>query len=148
MSLQTRTLVIMLVMAVGAVVALGYMAQRYGRLLEPGIRTGGGTRPADVAIRPEEAPAQVEGFLAVREAMRAEIDAATDEAPDPDALLRVRDKALSSGGMAPERYATLRAGYRQWLRGRLPQGTLADAFEVRRTRLERSSLGRYEPLDL
>jgi hypothetical protein len=138
----------MLVMAVGAVVALGYMAQRYGRLLDPGVRTAGEARPVDVAIPPEEAPAQVEEFVAVREAMRAEIDVAQDEAPDPDALLRVRDEALSSAGMAGEHYATLRAGYRQWLRGRLPQGTLADAFEVRRTRLERASLGRYEPLDL
>jgi hypothetical protein len=138
----------MFAMAVAAVVVLGYMAERYGRLLDPSARSASGARAADLPIRPEEAPAQVEAFIAVREAMRAEMDSAADEAPDAEALLRVRDEALSSVGMAGVRYATLRAGYRQWLRGRLPQGALAEAFELRRARLERAALGRYEPLDL
>lgn len=132
MSRESRTLAIVLGMALAALAALGYVADRYGRMI--GSRASG--KPADV-----------EAFIVVRKAMREAIPAG-DGPPDAAALKVVRDRALERAGMPLERYVSIRAGYRSWRRGRLAAGTLANAFDVRRSQLDRVDLGRYEPLDL
>lgn len=143
MSREARILLVLLLMALGAVGVLGMMANRYDGVLE--ARAGG----ADAAgsIRPEEAPAAVEGFIAVRRAMRERVDASPESPPDRDALARVRLAALAAAGLREERYIAVRTGYRAWRDGALTTGPLLAALDLRRARLDVVDLGRYESLD-
>lgn len=140
MNRELRTLLILVVMALAGVFSLQYIAQRYARVLTE--QTGTPARPG-----PPELSAQVEAFIAVRAALRAEIDAKPEGAEDAGALASWRAAALARADLPPERYARLRQQYRSWLAGRLPDGAWASAFDRRRVRLARVALGRYESLD-
>jgi hypothetical protein len=131
-----RTLLILLVVAVGGVSALGYLAYRYTRLIEGEVTSG------------EDAVRRVDAFIAVRRAMRREIDSWHDAGPRPETLILVRNRTLVLHGLDPEAYAETRRVYRSWRGGRARPGTpMAAALEGRREELGRVELGPYEPLD-
>ena len=104
MNKPARILLILLVLAIGGVSALGFLAQRYGRLVEAGA-----------VVSSEELARQVEGFIAVRRAMRREIDSWSD-APRPRSLSLVRDRALMQHGLRPDDY-TLSSAHRNFSDG-------------------------------
>jgi len=132
----TRTILILMVLAVGGLTALGFIAYRYTRLLE----TTGTTT--------EEAARRVDVFIKVRQGMRSEIDSWNDGQPHRESLTAVRDRALALYGVDLDSYAVVRESYRAWRRGRLRAGTpMASALEGRREELRRLDLGVYEPLD-
>jgi hypothetical protein len=132
----TRTLLILLVLAVGGVTSLAFLAYRYTRLVENGATFRG------------ETARRVEAFIAVREAMCEEIDSWPGGSPRPAALILVRDRALLLHGLGTVAYAETRESYRSWLEGRLRAGTpMASALEGRRDDLGRVDLGSYERLD-
>jgi hypothetical protein len=132
----TRTILILMVLAVGGLSALGLIAYRYTRLLE-------GT-----AVSSEEAARRVDAFIRVRRGMRSEIDSWSDGDSHREALTVVRDRALALHDVDLETYAKIRRSYRAWRRGRLRAGTpMAAALEARREDLRKLDLGIYEPLD-
>jgi len=135
MSRESRILLILLLMALGAVGGLGMLAKRYGGVLE--ARESGA-----------EAPAAVEGFIAVRRVMKEWVDSFPESPADRDALARVRRAALASAGLREDRYIAVRTGYRAWRQAALATGPLRAALDLRRTRLDAVDLGRYESLDL
>jgi hypothetical protein len=125
-----------MVLAVGGLSALGFIAYRYTRLLE-----GSGISTDDAARR-------VNAFIQVRHGMRSEIDSWNDGDPHRESLTVVRDRALALHGIELETYAEVRELYRAWRRGRLRAGTpMAAALEGRREELRELDLGVYEPLD-
>ena len=88
MSRQTRTLLLMLVFALGGVSALAYMAHRYGQMLEHAEDD-----PRAATDAPESV--DVENFVAVRRAIKESIDARRG-GPVDAALIRVaRGSALA-----------------------------------------------------
>jgi hypothetical protein len=132
----TRTILILMVLAVGGLTALGFIAYRYTRLLEASGTT------------PEEAAQRVGVFIKVRQGMRSEIDSWNDGQPHRESLTAVRDRALALHGVDLATYAEVRESYRAWRGGRLRAGTsMAAALEGRREELGRVDLGVYEPLD-
>ena len=132
----TRTLSILGTIAIGGVVALGYGAHRYSRVLERRL-------PEDGPVR-----AQVEAFIAVRRGMRAAIDAAGTGARPVEGLLAARERALAVGPLDTRAYDELRRAYRAWRAGRLrASAPLGAAFERQRRELDRVDLGVYESLD-
>jgi hypothetical protein len=132
----TRTILILMVLAVGGLSALGFIAYRYTRLLEGTEITG-----ADAAQR-------VEAFIRVRQGMLSEIDSWNEGEAHRESLTAVRDRALALHGIDLETYTEVRQLYRAWRRGRLRAGTpMAAALEARRAVLRELDLGVYEPLD-
>jgi hypothetical protein len=132
-----RTLLILIVVAVGGVCALGYGAQRYARILD-------GSQ--EVTAKP--ATGDVDAFIEVRRAMRREIDTWLGGASRRDALVLARDRAMVMHQVRPQAYAEMRRLYRIWREGRLQAGTApAVALERRRQELTRVDLGDYELLD-
>ena len=132
-----RTLLIMIVVAVGGVCALGYGAQRYARILDGGQ-----------AASAKQTTGDVDGFVEVRRAMRREIDSWSEGASRREALVLARDRAMVMHQVNPQAYAETRRLYRVWREGRLQAGTAAAAaLERRREQLARVDLGDYEPLD-
>lgn len=132
----TRTILILMVLAVGGLTALGFIAYRYTRMLEA---TGTTT---------EEAARRVDVFIKVRQGMRNEIDSWSDGQPNRESLTAVRDRALALHGVDLDTYSEVRESYRAWRGGRLRAGTpMAAALEGRREELGRADLGTYEPLD-
>jgi hypothetical protein len=135
---QSRTLLILTAVALAGVWALGYGAQRYATLLEG--RQGGATL--------QRAAGDLEGFIAVRRAMRREIDSWSRGASRREALVLARDRAMVMHRVDPQAYAEMRRLYRSWREGRLEAGTvMASALERRRQELTRVDLGDYESLD-
>ena len=133
---STRTILILMVLAVGGLSALGFIAYRYTRLLE-----GNG-------ISAEDAARRVNAFIRVRQGMRSEIDSWNDGDPHRESLTAVRDRALALHAIDLAAYAEVRQFYRAWRRGRLRAGTpMAAALEGRREVLRELDLGVYEPLD-
>jgi hypothetical protein len=125
-----------MVLVVGGLSALGFIAYRYTRMLD-------GT-----GISTEDAAQRVNAFIQVRHGMRNEIDSWHDGDPHRESLTVVRDRALALHGIDLETYAQVRELYRAWRRGRLRAGTpMAAALEKRREELQGLDLGVYEPLD-
>ena len=132
----TRTILLLVVLAVGGLWALGYTAQRYARLLHTSAETA------------EDATRRVEGFVRVRRAMLREIVTWEDGSVDAEALRRARDRALALHRIDPRAYAEIRELYRAWREGRLQAGTsVAAALERRREEVWALHLGSHEPLD-
>jgi len=134
---HNRTLMIMIVVAVGGVCVLGYGAQRYARILDGGQ-----------GLTVEQATGDIDGFIEVRRAMRREIDSWSSGASRREALILARDRAMVMHQVKPQAYAEMRRLYRTWREGRLQAGTApAAALERKRQELTRVDLGAYEPLD-
>jgi hypothetical protein len=132
----TRTILLLVVMAVGALWALGYTAQRYARLLQ------GADWTAAEAVR------GVEDFIKVRRAMLREVETWGAGPADRDALWRARDGAIVRHGADPGTYAEIRSLWRAWREGRLRPGSpVAEALERRRSEVQTLHLGPHEPLD-
>jgi len=133
---STRTILILMVLAVGGLSALGFIAYRYTRVLEAS------------GISAEDAAQRVDVFIQVRQGMRSEIDSWHDGGGHRESLTAVRDRGLALHGIDLETYAEVRQLYRAWRRGRLRAGTpMATALEGRREVLREVDLGVYEPLD-
>jgi hypothetical protein len=133
---QSRTILILLVLAIGGVSALAFIAYRYTRVLDEGT------------VSTEEAVRQVEAFIRVRGGMMREIASWEGGAYSREALAVVRDRALALHDVDPETYGEVRTLYRAWRDGRLRAGTpVAAALERRRGELRGLDLGVYEPLD-
>ena len=134
---QSRTLLILIAVAVAGVWALGYGAQRYARMID-------GRQGATA----NQATGDVDSFIEVRRAMRREIDSWSGGASRSDSLVLARDRAMVMYRVDPQDYAEVRRLYRIWREGRLQAGTsMAAALERRRQELTRVDLGDYEPLD-
>jgi hypothetical protein len=122
MARETRTLVVLAVLAVGGVVALDLMARRYTDLLDPGD-------PGEIAAAGADAEADrlVEQYVRVREALAESASAADTEA----ALTR----ALAAHGLGRTAWMRVEAMHRQWAAGRAVAPAFAAAFDARRDRL-------------
>jgi len=132
----TRTLLILLFLAVGGVSALTFVAYKYARVIET------------ASSAPAEAVGRVDSFIRVRTAMRREIDSWGGSGPRQRELSLARDRALALHRMDRDSYVEIRGLYRNWLAGRLGAGsTIAATFEGRRSALGRVDLGAYELLD-
>ncbi|NIM00932.1 MAG: hypothetical protein GTN89_08530 [Acidobacteria bacterium] len=148
MSRQSRLIVIIAGMALIGVVVLAMVAERYSKLL--GREEGGPRQTTEQAAG--AAAAQVDKFVRVRLALRETVDQGTfdDVAGDAGALAfsAERSRVLASMGVHDADYRELRRYYRQWSESpALLSGVWEEAFEERRTDLERCGLGELEPLD-
>jgi hypothetical protein len=132
----TRTLLILIFVAVAGVGALGYGAYRYARILE-------GRMPSTTSLE-----RRVDAFIEVRRGMRSVIDGWGGGPAQADALMLARDRAILMNRVDPGEYAAVRRQYRAWRAGQLRAGTpMAAALERRRQELARVDLGSYESLD-
>jgi hypothetical protein len=133
---QSRTILILMLLAIGGVSALAFIAYRYTRVLDEGV------------VSDEESVRQVDAFIRVRQGMMREVGSWEDGAFSREALAVVRDRALALHDVDPQKYAEIRTLYRAWRDGRLRAGTpVASAFERRREKLREIDLGVHEPLD-
>jgi hypothetical protein len=159
MTQQSRMLLIILLLSIGGVSALMFVAQRYARVLE---------RQAPAAAAPAADAAQsaaatesqwrreaidralehVDGFIGVRRRLQAEIDRRGGRLTGPEAFSALRGEALTAAGIDVGVYRTVREQFRSWRSGRLDRHSLmAAAFERRRKILEQLDLGVHEVLD-
>jgi hypothetical protein len=133
---STRTLTILVVLAIGGVSALGYMAYRYSKILDDPTE--------NVAV---DLVRQVDGFISVRRGMRREVDRHSADGGHLS-LSVTRDRALAFYGIDQLGYESVRSAYRQWQAGEtLADRSMAAALEHRRGELARLDLGDYESLD-
>ena len=157
MSREARTLLVLGLMSLVAVVVLGGMAHRYQNALERrdestatvANRVGSRSESAPRRLRSSTGVAEIDrldAFLRVRSALRSAIDGGTTDEP---ALREVRARKLVETGLSGEEYLELRGSYRRWKSGGVG---LAEAqarrLEERRAELEAVDLGRFEALDL
>ena len=134
----TRVLVLLLLLALGGVSTLAFMAHRYARIVE----RRGGTEAARQADR------RVVAFIAVRQSMGQALRAATDAAAVPAELERARSRALAVWRLSFETYHSLRSDFRAWRAGTaVASSPTTRAFERRRAELLASDLGPYESLE-
>lgn len=144
MSRQARLLVLLALFGLGAVLALGIVAQRYARL----ALDGDDGAPGEENAAHGSGAAGVEAFVEVREAMHRVIAGSGAAGPDPLRLLRARDRALAASSLDELAYRAVRSRYRAWRAGRRELAEpLTSALDGRRARLERADLGVYEELD-
>ena len=137
MGQPTRTLLILLALALGGISALAFMAQRYARVVDA---RGGPSVERELA--------RVDGFIAVRSAMQREVRSWGRGGPRAEALKLARDRGLLLHGVNREDYAEVREHYRAWREGRQQAGSaLVAALERRRSQLRSVDLGPYESLD-
>ena len=158
-----RTLIFLGLFSVGAVVVLGMMARRYSSM-----NLGQENPTAHRKVVPQQIPeinpaaleqaeegTSVEGYLAIREALRTVLIAPGGDPPsrvDPRrlvALQATRDSFLRKAKLSLTEYEQVRTAYRMWLTHptKVP-ADLADAFNERRERLAGCELGGYESSDL
>jgi len=157
MNREARTLLLLGLIALVAVVALGGLAQRYRKAFERRDRTTA-TFANRVTSTPESVPRRLQpgtgvaeldtldAFLRVRRSLRSAIDGGTTGEP---ALREVRARTLVETGLSGEAYLEIRGLYRRWKAG---GGGLAEEqarrLERLRGELEAVDLGRFEALDL
>ncbi len=111
-----RALAILAVISVAAVVVLGWMANRYSKLVPAEPRS-------DATAARSEALRRVDQFLLVNHRLRT--------LPSADRAAAFRDQAMTE-----EEFERLAAALRAWRAGRLSSGDpYAFAFERRRDRL-------------
>lgn len=141
MSREARTLLVLGLMSLVAVVVLGGMAHRYEKALERRDDT-----PATATHRGGPWADELDAFLRVRRALRNAIDrGATGEA----VLREIRAEALVQIGLSGDDYLRIRELYRRWKSGVAgPADAQLRGLEQRRAELEAVDLGRYEALDL
>lgn len=174
MTRQGRTLFFVAVVSIGAVAALGIMADRYGRILE---NRGKGTRaarsPSGSVSRPdprERGPDwEMYAFLDARSEIRKAIEGwfgpipprasrapvpqkdIPGEGPLADALAearRFRDAVLEERGLAADRYALIRAAYRDWIEGKPVEDlALASGIERLASEMRSGDLSGWEAAD-
>jgi hypothetical protein len=158
MTRTSRTLLILVLMSIGAVVVLAMMAQRYNKVLEARQRAEQrGDRPVAAAGVPEVLPEQdarrhVEAYLQVMGSLSSGVaelgeDAEIDEAAR--ARLRVVfERALVENGLDRAEFQEIDSVVRAWQEGspEVPGAHRREldrrADEVTRTRLES-----YDPLE-
>lgn len=132
MTRGTRTIVVMGLIAVGGVVSLAWMAQRYGDVLS---RRGGAARPQATTdeLPDSDADRLVEAYLRVRSILAGAHDDSPAAAQERGVTLT---EALAAHGLAPEQYQELEAMHRAW-RSDSPEVPAAyrEAFDRRRERL-------------
>jgi hypothetical protein len=141
----TRTILVLGVISVVAVVALALMARRYEALL--GDRSEPAVRRAAVGIE-----AEVDRYLDVRRAIQRTIErldgdrsAAVPDEQTLRALSGARGRALASSGLDIEAYRRIDAECRRLLEGLPPRDDeVRAALDSRRERLAELGLGVYE----
>ena len=164
MNPQSRTILVLVLLGGGSVVALGWLAGRYGALLQQGGAPppvsaqrveGDSTAAPGQRQRSEQALAEVGAFIRVRSELRRAIHPEGDGPPGRvdraalPGLLELRARALVDAGMERGQYLRVRGVYRDWRRKQLRAGEpLALALERNRAQLEAIDLGPYEALDL
>ncbi len=158
------------VLAIGGLLVLLFLAQRYSRILAeqpsaspPAVTEASTPAPSTSAPAGDSqagrALALVDRFIAVRravaEAIRQEIGEATlDPGVTLDAagfvrVLEGRDRAIEAQQLEPEAYVRLRTLYFAWRgEGHAPTVAFRQAFERRREALESVELGPFESEDL
>ena len=125
-----------MVFAIGGLVALGYGAQRYAKIVEE-------SKQPQMSVEKT-----LDRFIEVRRGLRRLVDQWGDGPGDRRAMRSARGRGLLLHQIDAESYAATRVRYRNWLAGRLPAGDpVAIAFERRRADLAQADLGRYESLD-
>ncbi|ANM28689.1 hypothetical protein ABI59_02265 [Acidobacteria bacterium Mor1] len=120
MSRQTRTLLILGCFALTAVVALGWMAERYAGML-----------PADA----DAAVEHVDAYLA---ANQAELEMGNVREGKPVSAAERHRLALEQAGIDPETYRRVASFARKWRRGEEIPPIYREAFEQRKDQLEPS----------
>ena len=148
MSRQTRLIVILAGMALGGVIALSVVAERYSRGIKKSENGTGQTTQQAARV----AAAQVDAFVRVRLALRKTIDAGVfdDVAPGPLALAfgAERNRVLSAARFHDADYRELRGHFRKWTQDPASLTDVwRDAFESRREALAGCELGALESLD-
>ena len=133
--------------SLGAVVALGTVAQRYSahlaRRAEPGS-----SRAADPM---REVERQVAAFVAVREELRRELDLGRGLGPEAlrERLGRVLGRALDAEGLSRESFHALETMWRDWEQeGSAPSALYRGALARRRDHLRGLSLAPIDPREL
>jgi hypothetical protein len=154
MSREARTLLVLGLMSLVAVVVLGGMAHRYQKALErrddtPATvthRGGPWAARSPQRVQDPRAVDELDAFLRVRRALRNAIDrGATGEA----VLREIRAEALVQIGLSGNDYLRVRELYRRWKSGGAGAANAQlRGLEQRRAELEAVDLGRYEALDL
>ena len=135
MNRETRTLLVLSLLAILGVSSLGYLAQRYSKMA------------LQRAPAVSQALVQVDAFIRVRRVLRLTIDTATPATLD-ESLRTARDRAIADVGLEPARYEEIREAYRQWRRGRLGLATpIGAALQRRGEELMLLDLGDYEVFD-
>jgi hypothetical protein len=140
-------LLVSVLLALGGLGSLAWMAQRYGRLA--GTRAAR-ARPA-APSRSDPAPealGQVDAFLEVRRLVGRALAAPAGRPVDAESFRATRERALDEVGMTAAAYERMRERYRAWRAGASPlDDPTARAIERRRRELGGADLGPYEPLD-
>lgn len=149
---------ILILVAFGAmsVVMLGYMAERYRKLLEPEEVAAVAVSvpepaPVPIAVADPDPRVRVEGYLAVREAVARAAEALvppraqTIEDSVGYSLSNVRDVYLMRHGLTPRDYVELRALELRWLAGDPAlDSRVRQAYERRRERLLAATVAAYD----
>lgn len=158
MSREARTILVLGLISLVAVVALGGMARHYRRVLlgrqDVQARMESRVRTTSQPVTPRRvhsemsvtAPlAGLEAFIRVRREMCSAIDAGTTSAT---ALLEIRNRELARHHLSDEQYVEARRLYRLWRSGEtgLERAQL-QRLELRRAELEAVDLGRFEAMD-
>jgi hypothetical protein len=140
--------------AVGAVVALAMMAQRYGDVIERSRSDGGSraTRQATVAELPEaEAERYVRALVDVRQALKRALEEldGSSENEIRAALRRVLARELADRGLDRTEYQEIESVFRAWQAGSpdVPRA-FDEALGRRADDLSELDLGSYDPLAL
>jgi hypothetical protein len=157
---QSRMLLLMVIVAIGSVVALMLLAQRYNSILEKRAVTEEssveGQPVPDIAtdsfeLGVTEIVRTIDDFIQVRQILGALIEGeATGETQQENTDVKERleaslKAALGQQGMGEADYRQLSLFYRQWKAGSTALSPiLLEAFERRREELAEIDLGEYE----
>lgn len=150
MTRPTRTLLILGVMAIGGLIALAMMAQRYGEALEgrqhraAPRRQGEGTHAAD-------AEHHVIALVSIRRALKTALDGQRDrtETEVRAALRSTLSDQLRAHDLDRDEYRRIESVFRAWRAGNeeVPAG-YREALDRRTDELDDLGLGGYDPLAL
>ena len=159
LSRESRLILVLVAFGVVSVAMLGYMAERYRRILEPQSEASADPGPRAPIVAPAAAAAalppdprtRVESYLRVREAIAAaSVDLVAPGAAQLDdavgfTLSNLRDVQLIEAGLTPEAYNELKATEARWRAGDPTLGSeLRQAFDRHRERLERARVPAYD----
>jgi len=152
MTRPTRTLLFIGLIAVGAVVVLAMMAQRYSDVFERSRSAGGsrGVQRSTVAELPDaEAERYVRALVDIRKALKRALEEqeASSENETRATMRRVLASELAEKGLDRTEYQEMESVFRAWQAGSpdVPRA-FREALDRRADELRELDLGSYDPL--